>query len=101
MGGLITIGVALERPNLFDAVVLSAPPTTIPPTISKPLYYGGKLLAKILPNLRPVGLDMSTLTRSPEVRMYTMRLFFIYSLNIPASQGSGGGSFSMEEESNC
>lgn len=67
MGGLVTIGVVLERPNLFNAVILSAPATAIPPTVPKILYYGGKLLARIAPRFRPVGLDLSTLCRVPEV----------------------------------
>lgn len=82
MGGLITISMVYERPNLFNGVILSAPATDIPPTISKALYYAGKVVAKILPKIRPVKLDLTTLCRDPEVGMSIPIIFNLIDYNI-------------------
>lgn len=64
MGGLVSIRVCSARPDLFDGVVLSAPPLYVA-TGGKGTI--GKALSKYFPKLPSDPLDISTLCNDPQV----------------------------------
>lgn len=67
LGGLISLMLTIQHPDLFHYVILSAPVAGRPPNVSAMLHMAGSLVAKITPRLRLTPLDTSTLCRDPEV----------------------------------
>jgi len=62
MGGLITLKMAIDYPDIFNGVMVSAPPLHDPlPRFTWLLRFIGKQLPKVL---SPIGIDLTTLTRN-------------------------------------
>lgn len=75
MGGLVAYQLILQNPKMFDGAVLSAPSNKKPAFVSDAMFTIGKAASFLFPWLRPQPLDISTLSRDPEIGTLTFRCF--------------------------
>lgn len=70
LGGAVAMHLASERQRDLKGLILSAPAFHIGEGISKTKLMVGRWIEKVLPHLRvPGGLDLSTLSRDPQVEI--------------------------------
>lgn len=66
MGGQIALAYALDHEDALAGLVLSAP-ALASTAIPKPVVTIGGLLAKVLPTIRPIALDLTKISKDPAV----------------------------------
>lgn len=83
MGGLIAYQLVLQNPKMFDGAIFSSPSNKKPAFVSDVMFSVGKAASFLFPWLRPQALDISTLSRDPEIVKAYQSDPLVWHSNIP------------------
>ncbi|CAM2980607.1 lysophospholipase [Mycobacterium intermedium] len=87
MGGAIVFAYAVERPDDYDMVVLSAPAVAAQDLVSPVVVLAAKILGVVAPGLPVQGLDFNLISRDPEVVRVYNEDPMVYHGRVPAGIG--------------
>lgn len=87
MGGGIVFAYAVERPDDYDMIVLSAPAVAAQDIVSPVVAVAAKVLGAVVPGLPVQDLDFTLISRDPEVVRAYNEDPMVYHGRVPAGIG--------------
>lgn len=87
MGGAIVFAYAVERPDDYDLVVLSAPAVAAQDIVSPVIVLAAKILGAVVPGLPVQELEFNLISRDPEVVRAYNEDPMVYHGRVPAGIG--------------
>jgi len=87
MGGGIVFAYGVERPDSYDLMVLSGPAVAAQDLVSPPMALAARVLGVVAPGLPVQELDVSAISRDPEVVAAYNNDPLVYHGRVPAGIG--------------